>query len=194
MTRRAIPVRRGNLVTYREVGEDKPDITRARAAGDLLLLAGGILAVLSPIAVLYAAELISFGDYCFANCDAVPRAFRYAGQFPLMFGWPLFAVVLALAARWRPAFWLAFTAVCGAAAVVGLEVLAAGPWSTEPAILGIGVPAESPGFTAWIPAGLILALAGTLEWVASRQGAVGERRSDGRPAPGFTQAAVAKCP
>ena len=42
----------------------------------------------------------------------------------------------------------------------------AGPWSPEPAILSVGVPAVSPGFIGWIPAGVVLAIAGTAEWIA----------------------------
>jgi hypothetical protein len=173
MTRRAVPIRSGSLLLYRELGEDEPDITRARAAGSLLLLAGAIITFFSVVFVVIAGELFSYG-LCLAECDAVPRAAIYGDQYRLLFGWPLVVLALGVAARWLPALWLAFTAVCGAVAVTGLLAFLAGPWSAEPAVLGVGVPAVSPGFIGWIPAGVVLAIAGAAEWIASRQRAAGE--------------------
>jgi hypothetical protein len=176
MTKRAFPIRRGSLLLYREVGEDEPDITRARAAGTFLLLAGAIVTVISP-ALLLMALGFSYG-HCLADCDAVPRSAAYAGQYQALVGWPLVVLVLGVVARWRPVFWLAFTAACGAVALVGLVAFLSGSWSAEPAILGVGVPAVSPGFIGWIPAAAILATAGALEWIASRQDVVGRGRPD----------------
>lgn len=173
MTKRAVPVRRSSLLLYRETGEEEPEITRARAAGSLLLLAGAIITVLSVVFVVIVGERF-FCGYCLADCLAVPRAAIYGDQYRLLFGWPLVSLALGLLARWLPALWLAFTAVCGTIAVVGLLAFLAGPWSNEPAILGVGVPAVSPGFVGWIPAGVVLAMAGAAQWIASRQRAAGE--------------------
>ena len=147
------------------MGEDEPDITRARAAGSLLLLAGTIITVASVVFVVMADGRFFYG-HCLAEC--APRSALYADQYWLLFGWPLVALALGLLARWLPALWLAFTAVCGAVGVIGLLAFL-GPWSAEPAILGVGVPAVSPGFIDWIPAGVVLAIAGAAEWIASRQ-------------------------
>lgn len=87
-----------------------------------------------------------------------------SSQAIVLYGWPVAALVLGLAARTRPRLWLAFVALTGAILFAGWAVFTAGFANPTPSLFGRAIPVLAPGFAIWMPATFFFVIGGAMWW------------------------------
>jgi hypothetical protein len=151
------------------MGSTRPARPRGPGAGGAAGPARGAAwrSTLATVVVAFGAALvvaswmpIGFGSLKYVSCTqgcATPFwQSVFDSQAVLLFGWPVPAIALAIAARWTRAAWLGVALVAAAVTAIALVPFLAGRDNPSPSIAGVSLPAVSPAFEGWLPAALTL--------------------------------------